>query len=140
MFEPHGATNQQIAPKPCNVPKMTPGRAALVILMHRYLGGLFGPFCDTARSAQANVANLMVHGRPPFCDAWCWLDHRPLLHLIGGSHLHRPLGAGPITASSDRKRAAWESRRRPSASAYRTALGSPQAMKAGTRKPLSACP
>ena len=45
MFEPHGATNQQIAPKPCNVPKMTPwARLPSVILMHRYLGGLLDPF------------------------------------------------------------------------------------------------
>ena len=44
VFEPHGATDQQIAAKSHEVPKMTSGRAALVILMHRYLGGLLDPF------------------------------------------------------------------------------------------------
>ena len=38
-----------------NVPNMTPGRAALVVLMHRYLGGSDGPVRDAARSAQADV-------------------------------------------------------------------------------------
>src|SRR5262249_18344086 len=44
VFEPHGATDQQIAAKSHEVPKMTSGRAALVILMHRYVGGLLDPF------------------------------------------------------------------------------------------------
>jgi O-acetyl-ADP-ribose deacetylase (regulator of RNase III) len=44
VFEPHGETDQQVAPKSRDVPKMTSGRAALVILMHRYLGGLLDPF------------------------------------------------------------------------------------------------
>jgi O-acetyl-ADP-ribose deacetylase (regulator of RNase III) len=43
IFEPHRT------PEPMNVgsrdvPKMTAGRAALVVLMHRYLGGLMDPF------------------------------------------------------------------------------------------------
>ena len=44
VFEPHGAMNQPVAAKAREAPKMTPGRAALVILMHRYLGGLLDPF------------------------------------------------------------------------------------------------
>jgi O-acetyl-ADP-ribose deacetylase (regulator of RNase III) len=44
VFEPHDSPNQQIVTKSRNVPNMTPGRAALVILMHRYLGGLMDPF------------------------------------------------------------------------------------------------
>ena len=41
VFEPNGAP---IAIKSREVPNMTAGRAALVVLMHRYLGGLMDPF------------------------------------------------------------------------------------------------
>src|SRR5258708_7938181 len=41
IFGPNGAP---VATKSREVPKMTPGRAALVVLMHRYLGGLMDPF------------------------------------------------------------------------------------------------
>ena len=41
VYEPNGAP---VATKPREVPNMTPGRAALVVLMHRYLGGLMDPF------------------------------------------------------------------------------------------------
>jgi O-acetyl-ADP-ribose deacetylase (regulator of RNase III) len=44
VFEPHGAVDQQVKPRSRGIPRMTPGRAALVILMHRYLGGLLDPF------------------------------------------------------------------------------------------------
>jgi O-acetyl-ADP-ribose deacetylase (regulator of RNase III) len=43
VFEPHDAVDHQIV-RAHDIPKMTPGRAALVILMHRYLGGLLDPF------------------------------------------------------------------------------------------------
>lgn len=41
IFEPNSAP---IETKSRKVPTMSPGRAALVILMHRYLGGLMDPF------------------------------------------------------------------------------------------------
>ncbi len=41
VFEPNSAP---VATKSREVPTMTPGRAALVVLMHRYLGGLMDPF------------------------------------------------------------------------------------------------
>lgn len=41
MFEPNDAS---VATKSREVPSMTAGRAALVVLMHRYLGGLMDPF------------------------------------------------------------------------------------------------
>lgn len=41
IFEPNAAPAQT---KSREAPKMTPGRAALVVLMHRYLGGLMDPF------------------------------------------------------------------------------------------------
>lgn len=41
VFEPNG---EQVSTHSKEVPSMTPGRAALVSLMHRYLGGLMDPF------------------------------------------------------------------------------------------------
>lgn len=41
IFEPNGAP---VVTKSREVPNMTPGRAALVVLIHRYLGGLMDPF------------------------------------------------------------------------------------------------
>ncbi len=41
VFEPNNAA---VATKSREVPNMTAGRAALVVLMHRYLGGLMDPF------------------------------------------------------------------------------------------------
>lgn len=41
VYEPNQAP---VATKSRDVPKMTPGRVALVVLMHRYLGGLMDPF------------------------------------------------------------------------------------------------
>jgi O-acetyl-ADP-ribose deacetylase (regulator of RNase III) len=42
VFEPH--VTPQAAVRSSAVPNMTAGRAALVVLMHRYLGGLMDPF------------------------------------------------------------------------------------------------
>jgi O-acetyl-ADP-ribose deacetylase (regulator of RNase III) len=39
-----GPNSAPVATKSREVPKMSPGRAALVVLMHRYLGGLLDPF------------------------------------------------------------------------------------------------
>ncbi|MGH9764841.1 MAG: type II toxin-antitoxin system antitoxin DNA ADP-ribosyl glycohydrolase DarG [Blastocatellia bacterium] len=44
IFEPSGASSDTRANRSSNVPKMTPGRAALVGLMNRYLVGLLDPF------------------------------------------------------------------------------------------------
>ena len=44
IFEPGGAPAPQQIAKRQTAPNMTPGRAALVGLMHRYLGGLLDPF------------------------------------------------------------------------------------------------
>lgn len=41
VFEPNG---EAVTTKSREVPNMTPGRAALVVLMHRYLAGLMDPF------------------------------------------------------------------------------------------------
>ncbi len=44
IFEPGGAPADTRANRSTDVPRMTAGRAALVGLMHRYLGGLLDPF------------------------------------------------------------------------------------------------
>lgn len=44
IFEPRGAPHTDKMVRNREVPKMTPGRAALVELMRRYLGGLLDPF------------------------------------------------------------------------------------------------
>ena len=44
VCEPHGAPASDVMKHRREVPKMTAGRAALVELMHRYLGGLLDPF------------------------------------------------------------------------------------------------
>ena len=44
IFEPGGAPSAQEMVSSSAVPKMTPGRAALVVLMNRYLRGLLDPF------------------------------------------------------------------------------------------------
>jgi O-acetyl-ADP-ribose deacetylase (regulator of RNase III) len=44
LFEPREASDRPVAAGSREVPRMTAGRAALVVLMHRYLGGLMDPF------------------------------------------------------------------------------------------------
>lgn len=44
LFQPGGAPDPKVMARTKEVPSMTPGRAALVILMHRYLAGLLDPF------------------------------------------------------------------------------------------------
>lgn len=44
LFEPSDTPTDKQVNHSSNVPKMTPGRAALVGLMHRYLSGLLDPF------------------------------------------------------------------------------------------------
>jgi len=44
LFEPEGAPDAKDMFSSREVPRMTPGRAAIVVLMDRYLGGLLDPF------------------------------------------------------------------------------------------------
>jgi O-acetyl-ADP-ribose deacetylase (regulator of RNase III) len=44
IYEPVGAPPADVMARSRDVPKMTPGRAALVVLMQRYVGGLMDPF------------------------------------------------------------------------------------------------
>ncbi|WP_257556043.1 macro domain-containing protein [Sphingobium sp. CFD-2] len=44
IYEPAGAPAANVMARSREVPKMTPGRAALIVLMQRYIGGLMDPF------------------------------------------------------------------------------------------------
>ena len=44
VFEPSGPPDARVMARLTEAPEMTPGRAALVMLMHNYLGGLMDPF------------------------------------------------------------------------------------------------
>ena len=44
VYEPTGSPDPETMARLREPPKMTPGRAALIVLMHRYLGGLMDPF------------------------------------------------------------------------------------------------
>jgi len=44
VYEPRGAPEASAMVRRQEVPKMTPGRAALIVLMQRYVGGLMDPF------------------------------------------------------------------------------------------------
>jgi O-acetyl-ADP-ribose deacetylase (regulator of RNase III) len=44
LYEPNGAPDALVMVRSRAIPHMTPGRAALVGLMHQYLGGLMDPF------------------------------------------------------------------------------------------------
>jgi O-acetyl-ADP-ribose deacetylase (regulator of RNase III) len=44
VFQPHAAPEARTVVRSREVPIMTAGRAALLVLMHRYLGGLMDPF------------------------------------------------------------------------------------------------
>lgn len=44
VFEPYVATEEKPLVRSATPPSMTPGRAALIVLMHRYLEGLLDPF------------------------------------------------------------------------------------------------
>lgn len=44
VYEPNGAPDAKAMARARDVPSMTPGRAALVVLVHRYLNGLLDPF------------------------------------------------------------------------------------------------
>ncbi len=63
VFEPHGAPGGARMTKRKTVPRMTPGRAALVGLMDRYLGGLLDPFV-TLLEVHKLMYFMKVSGEP----------------------------------------------------------------------------
>jgi O-acetyl-ADP-ribose deacetylase (regulator of RNase III) len=63
IFEPHGAPEADKMMHNREVPKMTPGRAALVGLMQRYLSGLLDPFV-TLLEVHKLMYFMQVAGEP----------------------------------------------------------------------------
>jgi len=63
VFEPGGAPPDNRANRSRDVPRMTPGRAALVGLLHRYLCGLLDPFV-TLLEAHKLMYFMQVAGEP----------------------------------------------------------------------------
>lgn len=63
VFEPHGAPEAGPTTRRKTVPRMTPGRAALVGLMDRYLGGLLDPFV-TLLEVHKLMYFMKVSGEP----------------------------------------------------------------------------
>lgn len=49
VYEPHAAAEIKSSAKRANPPNMTPGRAALIFLIHRYRHGLLDPFVTRLR-------------------------------------------------------------------------------------------
>ena len=93
LFEPGGAP---VATKSQEVPEMTAGRAALVVLMHRYLCGLMDPFV-TLIEVQKLMYFMQAAGEPlrlryvkhhygPYADNLRHVLARIEGHLVSGYH------------------------------------------------------
>lgn len=67
VFEPLGAPDAKVMVKNRAVPKMTPGRAAMVELMRRYLDGLLDPFV-TLLEIQKLMYFMQVAGQDMRCS------------------------------------------------------------------------
>ncbi len=63
VYEPSSLQERPAPAHSSAVPKMTPGRAALVLLMHRYLGGLLDPFV-TLLEVQKLLYFMQEAGQP----------------------------------------------------------------------------
>jgi O-acetyl-ADP-ribose deacetylase (regulator of RNase III) len=63
VFEPNGAPDATVIARSREVPEMTPGRAALVGLMYRYLKGLMDPFV-TLLEVHKLLYFMQVAGEP----------------------------------------------------------------------------
>lgn len=72
VFEPQGAPQSETMTKNKKVPKMTPGRAALIELIHRYLEGHLDPFITLLEIhklmyfLQESGENLRLQYKPAF--------------------------------------------------------------------------
>ena len=93
IYEPNSAS---LATKSREVPNMTPGRAALVVLMHRYLAGLMDPFV-TLIEVQKLMYFMQVAGEPlqlnylkhhygPYADNLRHVLTKIEGHLVSGYH------------------------------------------------------
>jgi len=94
LFEPAGPPAEGRGMAPRDVPNMSPGRAALVGLMHRYLGGLMDPFV-TLLEVHKLMYFMQAAGEPlrlryvkapygPFAENLCDVLARVESHLVAG--------------------------------------------------------
>jgi O-acetyl-ADP-ribose deacetylase (regulator of RNase III) len=93
IFEPNSAS---VATKSREVPNMTPGRAALVVLMHRYLGGLMDPFISLIElqklmyfmqeAGEPLRLNYIKHHYGPYADNLRHVLTKIEGHLVSGYH------------------------------------------------------
>lgn len=93
IFEPISAP---VETKSRDVPKMTPGRAALVVLMHRYLGGLMDPFVTLIEvqklmyfmqeAGEPLRLNYIKHRYGPYADNLRHVLKQIEGHLVSGYH------------------------------------------------------
>jgi len=93
VFEPNSAP---VATKSREVPKMTAGRAALVGLMHRYLGGLMDPFVTLIEvqklmyfmqeAGEPLRLNFIKHHYGPYADNLRHVLTKVEGHLVSGYH------------------------------------------------------
>jgi O-acetyl-ADP-ribose deacetylase (regulator of RNase III) len=91
IFEPKGAPDTVRA---SSVPQMTPGRAALVTLMHRYLQGLMDPFVTLIEvqklmyfmqeAGQPLRLNYIKHHYGPYATNLSHVLHRVEGHFVAG--------------------------------------------------------
>lgn len=93
IFEPISAP---VATSSRDVPSMTPGRAALVVLMHRYLGGLMDPFVTLIEvqklmyfmqeAGEPLRLNYVKHHFGPYADNLRHVLTKIEGHLVSGYH------------------------------------------------------
>lgn len=93
VFEPNSAP---VATKSREVPKMTAGRAALVVLMNRYLGGLMDPFVTLIEvqklmyfmqeAGEPLRLNYIKHHYGPYADNLRHVLTKIEGHLVSGYH------------------------------------------------------
>lgn len=93
IFEPISAP---VATSSRDVPSMTPGRAALVVLMHRYLGGLMDPFVTLIEvqklmyfmqeAGEPLRLNYVKHHYGPYADNLRHVLTKIEGHLVSGYH------------------------------------------------------
>ena len=93
VFEPNSAP---VATRSREVPKMSAGRAALVVLMHRYLGGLMDPFVTLIEvqklmyfmqeAGEPLRLNSIKHHYGPYADNLRHVLTKIEGHLVSGYH------------------------------------------------------
>ena len=89
VFEPDGPPDASVMARLTEVPAMTPGRAALIMLMRRYLGGLMEPFVTLLEAhklmyflAEAGEPLRLYYDKAPYGPFAKNMGH--VLHAIEG--------------------------------------------------------